>query len=219
MQLDLRSFGAHRWRAARSVAACTLAAYLVGCAALGTPRRDPAPEPRVDRTSAEGTVVSGYLETLLRLSQGSAAQQAEVMTALKNDYAAAPTPSRVLRYALGLATPGHTGFDPVGAQRLLREVLANPETLLPAERAMAHLQLAMVDRHEALTADAKRAQNESDRSDRERISSLQRRLAAENEENARLKRALDEAQAKLDAIAKIEQGMKNRTPQPEGRNP
>ncbi len=191
-----------------------------GCATLGTPGgREPAPEPRVDRAAAEGAVVSGYLETLTRLSQGTAAQQAEILTALRNEYTAAPTPSRVLKFALGLATPGHAGFDPVGAQRLLREVLANPETLLPAERSMAQLQLAMVDRHQALQADVKRAQSDNDRSDRDRISTLTRKLAAETEENARLKRALEEAQAKLDAIAKIEQGLKSRTPKPEGRNP
>jgi hypothetical protein len=177
------------------------------------------PEPRVDRAATEGAAVSGYLETLMRLSQGTAAQQAEVLTALRNDYTAAPTASRVLKFALALATPGHAGFDPVGAQRLLREVLASPETLLPAERSMAQLQLAMVDRHQALQADVKRAQSENDRSDRERISTLTRKLAAETEENARLKRALEEAQTKLDAIAKIEQGMKSRPPKPEGRNP
>lgn len=197
-----------------------LALVLGGCASMSPQsRREPAPEPRVDRAAAEGAVVSGYLETLIRLSQGTAAQQAEVLTSLRNDYSAAPTASRVLKYGLALATPGHAGFDPVGAQRLLREVLANPETLLPAERAMAQLQLAMVDRHQALQADVKRAQSENDRSDRERIASLSRRLSAETEENARLKRALEEAQTKLDAIAKIEQGMKSRPPTPEGRNP
>jgi hypothetical protein len=197
-----------------------VALFVTGCAAFPTAKpRVSTPEPRVDRAAAEGSVVSGYLETLLKLQQGTAAQQAEVLVGLKNEYSAAPTPSRVLRYALGLATPGHAGFDPVGAQRLLREVLANPETLLSAERAMAHLQLAVLERHQALQTDAKRAQTESDRSDRDRINSLQRRLTAESEENARLKRALDEAQAKLDAIAKIEQGLKSRTTQPEGRNP
>ncbi len=195
-------------------------ALLAGCPALTAQRsRDPAPTPPVDRAAAEGALITGYLGTLLRVAQGTAAEQAEVLAATKNDYGAAPTPSRILRYALVLATPGHAGFDPVVAQRLLREVLANPETLLPAERALAHLQLATVEQHQALRADLKRAQSDNERSDRERIATLNRRLAAEADENARLKRALEEAQAKLDAIAKIEQGLNNRPPKPEGRSP
>jgi hypothetical protein len=213
-----------RWATARfitsAVAAASCAVLLTACPTLtGQRTRDATPTPPVDRAATEGTLVSGYLTTLLKMSQGTAAEQAELLAATKNEYGAAPTPSRVLRYALVLATPGHGGFDPVGAQRLLREVVANPETLLPAERALAQLQLATIDQHQALRAEVKRAQSDNDRSDRDRIATLNRRLAAEADENARLKRALEEAQAKLDAIAKIEQGLNNRPPPPEGRNP
>jgi hypothetical protein len=47
---------------------------------------------------------------------------------------------------------------------------------------------------------------------------VNRRLAAETEENARLRNSLDEAQAKLDAIANIERQTTVRQPTaPEGR--
>ncbi len=47
---------------------------------------------------------------------------------------------------------------------------------------------------------------------------MNRRLAAESEENARLRKALDEAQAKLNAIANIERQTTVRQPTvPEGR--
>ena len=77
-----------------------------------------------------------------------------------------PTPSRVLRYAMVLSTPGHAGSDPVVAQRLLREVLASPETLLPAERALAFLQLQQVERQQSLQADVRRLQTGAERTTR-----------------------------------------------------
>jgi hypothetical protein len=140
----------------------------------------------VDRNSTETTVLAAYLDTCLRLARGTPAEQAEILTTASNDYSAAPTPSRVLRYAMVLSTPGHSGFDPVVAQRLLHEVLANPETLLPAERALAFLQLQQVERQQSLLADVRRLQSGNERTANDRIAQLTRRLTAESEDNARL---------------------------------
>jgi predicted phage gp36 major capsid-like protein len=119
-----------------------------------------------------------------------------------------------------LSTPGHAGHDPVVAQRLLREVLASPETLLPAERALAFLQLQQVERQQALQADVRRLQTNAERTANDRIAQLTRQLKTESDERARLERLLKEAQAKLDAIANIERSSNNgRPPQPEGRKP
>jgi hypothetical protein len=196
-----------------------LAATLAGCLA-STSTRNTQPLPTVDRSSTEATVISSYLDLCMRLARGSSAEQAEILANTSNDYSAAPTPSRVLRYAMVLSTPGHPGHDPVVAQRLLREVLANPETLLPAERALAFLQLQQVERQQALQADVRRLQSNAERTANERIAQLQRQLKSESDESARLKRLLAEAQAKLDAIANIERSSGNgRPPQPEGRKP
>ena len=46
-----------------------------------------------------------------------------------------------------------------------------------------------------------------------------RRLQTEMDENARLRKALDEAHAKLDAIANIERSISDRPPATEGRTP
>ena len=199
--------------------ALLLAASLAGCLA-STSTRNTQPLPTVDRSSTESTVISSYLDLCMRLARGSSAEQAEILANTSNDYSAAPTPSRVLRYAMVLSTPGHPGHDPVVAQRLLREVLASPETLLPAERALAFLQLQQVERQQALQADVRRLQSNAERTANERIAQLQRQLKSESDESARLKRLLAEAQAKLDAIANIERSSGNgRPPQPEGRKP
>jgi hypothetical protein len=200
-----------------------LLAGLAGCGgSMPTLKRarDSQALPSLDRNSTETTILAGYLDTCLRLARGTPAEQAEILTTANNDYSSAPTPSRVLRYAMVLSTPGHAGYDPVVAQRLLHEVLANPETLLPAERALAFLQLQHVDTQQSLQADVRRLQVANDRTANDRIAQLTRRLTTESEENTRLKKALADAQAKLDAIANIEGSSNNRrTPQPEGRKP
>jgi hypothetical protein len=199
-----------------------LAGLVLAVAGCGvTPRqRDSQAQPSVDRLSTETGLISTYLDTCLKVARGTPAEQAEVLANAHNDYTAAPTPSRVLRYAMVLATPGHAGADPVVAQRLLREVLANPETLLPAERALAFLQLQQVDRQQSLQTEVRRLQTGAERSANERNAQLSRQLKSESEENTRLKKALADAQAKLDAIANIEGSSNNRrTPTPEGRKP
>jgi len=208
-----------RHRLAGFAGAALLAAALAGCGGLTSTRTREQTPPLVDRNSTEASVLASYLDLCLRLAKGTPAEQAEILTNASNDYRSAPTPSRVLRYAMVLSTPGHPGHDPVVAQRLLREVLANPETLLPAERALAFLQLQQVERQQSLQADVRRLQSGNERAANERIAQLTRRLTTESEENARLKKALADAQAKLDAIANIEGSSNRRPTTPEGRKP
>lgn len=213
----------HR-RPGSAVLAVSLAALaaLAGCSGtFGTRGRGDADTPVVDRASMQGQLVAGYLETLARLAQSGPAEQAEIFAAAKLAYDTAPTASHQLRYALALATHGHGSYDAPLAQRLLRELLATPEALLPAERALALLGLRTVDWQLALAADLRRAQTEASRSERERTTAANRRLQAEIEENARLRKSLEEARAKLDAIANIERSISERKPQsqPEERSP
>jgi hypothetical protein len=199
-----------------------LAAAIAGCGGSLPLKGSRASQdlPTVDRNATETTMIAAYLDACLKVARGTPAEQAEVLANAHNDYTEAPTPSRVLRYAMVLSTPNHAGSDPVVAQRLLREVLASPETLLPAERALAFLQLQQVDRQLSFQAEVRRLQQGAERSANERIAQLTRRLTTESEENTRLKKALADAQAKLDAIANIEGSSNNRrTTTPEGRKP
>jgi hypothetical protein len=208
----------HKHLVPTGIACCAL--LLIGCGASLPLKRDSQAVPAIDRNSTEASLVAGYLEICMKAARGTPAEQAEVLATTHNDYAAAPTPSRVLRYAMVLSTPGHAGSDPVVAQRLLREVLASPETLLPAERSLASLQLQQVERQQSLQADVRRLQQAAERNANEKIAQLTRNLKAEGDEVTRLKKALAEAQAKLDAIANIEGSSNNRrTPTPEGRKP
>ena len=112
-----------------------------------------------------------------------------------------------------LSVPGHPGTDAARAQQLLREVLATPETLLPSERALALLTLENIDHQLDLTRQNQRLQTEFERNDRELVAEANRRLQAETEENAKLRKELEDARSKLDAISNIERSLNRRKTQ------
>ncbi len=188
-------------------AVATLA--LGGCAGFGASRDVPPAEqpPTIDRAVTQAALLANYLETLQRVVQGAPAEQAEILSGARRDFETAPTPSHELRYAMILATPDHPGTDAVKAQKLLRELIATQETLLPAERAMAFLTLRNVEQTLSQNADIQRLTTAADHNDRDRIAALNRRLQNEIDDNARLHKELDDARAKLDAIANIERAL------------
>jgi len=188
------------------------------CTALNGPR-PPAPEPVVNPAAASSTVLGEHLQLLQRLLQAPAAEQAEIVAAAQREYDSAPTPSRELKLALILGTPGHPAADLPKAQGLLRELMANPEMLLPGERALAFLQLSQIDDHLTLETENRRLQAEAVRADKERVASANHRLQTEMDENARLRKELEEARAKLDAIANIERSLNERKPANGERQP
>jgi hypothetical protein len=189
---------------------------LAACANLGANHGAPPADrpPAIDRAATQAALLASYLEVLQRVVQGPPAEQAEILSGARHDYEIAPTPSHELRYAMVLATPGHPGTDCAKAQLLLRELIATPETLLPTERAMAFLTLKNVDLTLSQAAENQRLQVPVDHSDRDRLAALNRRLQSEMDDNARLHKELDEAHAKLDAIANIERALNK--PKPPG---
>jgi hypothetical protein len=154
--------------------------------------------------------VSGILELMRSLNQGDPARQVEAFQSAKDAADITPTTSNRLRYALALATPGHSGADPVAAQRQLSELLARPETLLPMERSLALVNLKEVEQRLVLQAENKRLRDEASRDTREKLQSANRRLQTELDENARLHKELDEVRAKLDAVTHIERSINDR---------
>ena len=202
-----------------------LAALAGGCASLqgqSEPRGSSVLPPATELQAAAS--ISATVDLLQRLIQGGPAEQAEALATLRRGYEDNPAGAAELRYALALAAPQHPARDLPLAQRLLRELLATPETLLPLERSLALIELQRVDAELRLNAENERLRAEAQRErTRERGTAanpaLSRRLQSEIEENARLRKALDEARAKLDAIATIEQNITERKPTPEGRRP
>jgi len=156
--------------------------WISGCGVLGSPKL-PAPAVPVGPNPDTGPVTP-LLEMMSNLPQGDPARQAEVFQQAKDAAELQPTTSNKLRYALALATPGYSGANPVAAQRQLADLLEQ-RRILQAENARMR-DVVPNDSHDKLQA-------------------LNRRLAAESDENAKLRKALDEARAKLEAVTHIEQ--------------
>jgi len=198
-------------------------ALVLACGGCGsTPsRQDTGPPPQSESTASEdrdttaAVLMGATFQTMQRLAQAPPAEQAEILASARSAFERSPRGSAQLRYALLLATPGHAARDPAMAQTLLRELAAQPETLVPIERAVALIELAQLDRELDLKVDNDRLLADTQRTGRERIAATQRRLQTEVDENAKLRKELEELQAKLNAIASIERNLTEKKTAPE----
>lgn len=192
-----------------ALSALTLCA-LCGCAAIGGSSNAKPPPPSEPDGKSDSASIAPLLELMSGLPKGDPARQAELFQSAKDAASLSPTTSNRLKYALALAIPGHSGSDPVAAQRQLSELLARPETLLPEERLLALAELHEVDQRLILQAENQRLREEALHDSKDKLQAINRRLQAESDENARLRRALDEARAKLDAVTHIERSINDR---------
>ena len=200
----------HKWL--RFAAWLFVAGWISACG-VGGPfaRQKPAAPAEPDHASPDLSPITPLLQMMSSLPQGDPARQAELFQSAKDAAELTPTTSNKLRYALALATPGYSGSDPVAAQRQLSELLARPETLLPIERLLALVELKEVEQRLILQAENKRMRDDAQHDEsRDKLLAINRRLAAESDENVRLRKALDEARAKLEAITHIERSINDR---------
>ncbi len=155
-------------------------AALGGCAGSDGFNRGeiPAADPSRIRNAQDLSAIAPLLEMMSDLPKGDPARQAEMFQSAKDAAALSPTTSNRLRYALALATPGHSGTDPVAAQRQLSELLARPETLLPIERLLALVELQEVEQRLVLQAENKRMRDDASHDEsRDKLAAINRRLA------------------------------------------
>jgi septal ring factor EnvC (AmiA/AmiB activator) len=76
---------------------------------------------------------------------------------------------------------------------------------------LALIELKEVEQRLVLVAESKRLRDDAVRdSSGDKLAAVNRRLAAESDENARLRKALDEARAKLEAVTHIERSINDR---------
>jgi hypothetical protein len=199
------------------LAALALAGGIAGgCQSAPQPAPPPPPPsdtPSNDRDLAAAMVMADTFQNMQRLTQAEPAEQAEIVSAARDAYQRAPRGETQLRYALLLATPGHPARDAATAQKLLRELAAQPEALVPIERAVVMVELAQLDHELDLAAVNQQLQSNALRTDRQRSAGTaadQRRIDAVEDENARLRKQVEADQAKLNAIATIERNLTER---------
>jgi hypothetical protein len=159
--------------------------------------------------------VGSYLEIFDRLAPGDVGRQTAELAALQAIAQQNPTATNRLKYALALGAAGRTDSNPIEAKRLISELLAEQHDLQPREVSLANAYLREFDARVALYADIARQREESDRRLRAVDADGDKRVAALNAETQRLKKALAEAEQKLEAVAEMEKAL---TP-PEGQQP
>ncbi len=202
--------------AALALVATAMLGGCVGMGGLAAPGKAATPPP-ADPAVTAALRLATRLEDVQRLLEAAPAEQARILASAKQDYDRAPTaPSGELQYALVLAAPGQPGFDAARAQQLLRNLMTSPLSLMPSERALAALLLEDVEQQLALAAENQRLQLAAASNDRELMAAASKRLQAETEENARLRKELDQTQEKLNAIANIERSLNRRKPSTQG---
>jgi hypothetical protein len=147
---------------------------------------------------------------LTRLADGDALTRAETFSDAEDDAAYAPTTKNRLRYALALAVPGHPGSDPEAGAARLRDLIAASETLTPAERMLATVQLQNAEQLVRLQGSRVELEQRLDQAVATRDAETAERIRSLQGENERLRKELEDATSMLDAITSIEESISER---------
>ena len=189
-------------------------ALLIGCSSTACLAKSSASASSQATASPAGTA-DAHLSMMSELSGTDPAHQSDVMYEVEKSYTQAPTTVNTLRYAIALAVPGHPASNPLQAKKLLEQLLATPERMTAAERSVAQTMLNISDQWLKMQADNRRLAATVDDKVHAQANS-DRRLQTQAEEIARLHKALDTAQQKLDAIKDIERSISERSPSSSG---
>ena len=152
-----------------------------------------------------------YLTELFDLASGDPATQAEIYADAESSATLTPGTSTRLRYALVLATPGHSESNGTQAQSMLRELLSQQELMTSAEISLATIYLKDVETRIVLDAEARRLRAESNRASSTEAAAISQRMARIEAENRQLREALAAAEAKLEAITSIERSIREQS--------
>jgi hypothetical protein len=199
-------------------ALAVMAALLVsGCTdGLFAQKPPPPPKPVIDHKAASSEALADDFAVLDRLIEAPAQQQMQIVGSAEEDFRTTPTQSKKLRLALILGTPDQAGSDLPRAEEMLQELSDDPQSsLLPGERTLLSLQLKQISDYLTLVAENRTLQADAARANQ--LAPLKHRLDGAAGENAKLKKELQEAQAKLAAIANIEKSLNERKPGNEGK--
>jgi hypothetical protein len=188
-------------------AGCSTSQSLFGRDDAGTPA---ATNSSGVRNAVDTQTLGVYLELMRELIEGDALTQAEVFGEVADAADIAPTTTNRLKYALALATPGHPGSDATLAEQRLSALLASADALLPEERMLVTIHLREVEQRLILDAAAAQLRSESANALEQQNLESAAELRAALEENRRLRAELDDATQKLNALAAIEQSIRER---------
>jgi uncharacterized small protein (DUF1192 family) len=192
-------------RSLRSLSGCIAALTLAGCAGLTT-----HPPPVVTQASPAvkpAVSLEPYFKLLNRMAMTDAEAQTTTLTETRALSEQAPSASHRLLYALALGSPGQSADNWREARGRLQGLLTSPGELRSDELALAQASLTELNARIALQDELARQHDELARRSQTVTTDLERRNASLTSENTRLKRALAEAQRKLEAVADMERAL------------
>jgi hypothetical protein len=184
-----------------------------GCAGLGT--SEPSGPTQSNVASPKPVEVTTYLEIFDQMAPGDVGRQTATLAALRAIAQQNPTATNRLKYALALGAAGRADSNPVEAKRLIADLLAEQNDLQPKEVSLGNAYLREFDARVTLYADLARQREEAERKLQAVDADGNRRAAALNGENQKLKKALADAESKLEAVAEMEKSLAP----PEGQPP
>lgn len=191
-----------------TIAAVVAALLLSGCETTTNWLKGRKTADATDEVILDSTEANVYLNEMFELISGDPATQAEIYADAESASTLTPGPSTQLRYALVLATPGHSGSNNIEAQRMLRDVMARPEMMTTAETALATIYLWDVETRLVLDSESRRLRSENTQAATTEEAAVAQRLARIEAENRQLREALAEAEGKLEAITTIERSIR-----------
>ncbi len=159
-----------------------------------------------------------YIQEMYQLANGDPATQAEIYADAEAAAKLTPDPSTRLRYALVLATPGHSASNAQDAQSVFRDLLSQTELMTPSETALATIHLKSVERQIVLSAETRRLRAAKSRATTTEEQAIAQRIAKVESENRQLRRSLEEAEQKLEAITSIERSIREQSDNGEMQN-
>lgn len=199
------------------LAAITL---LSGCTGLqpGPTQSDAGSTPAATQVAPLASLTP-YLDTLTKMAPGDPVRQQAELAATLASAQQSRSADDTLRYALALGSAGHASSNPVEAKRLISELLAGTHDLEPVELAFANAYLREFDARVALYAEVARQREDSEQQLKSRDTSADLRADSLAAENKYLRRALAEAERKLEAVAEMERSLLEPVAEPGAEEP
>lgn len=201
-------------RRLRTIGWPAVAALLVSACALSPtdPSTTPAAPPE---TAVTGDYLTQYLLTLERVAASDPSLAPGETAAQHPGEPSSQHASANLHRALVVGAAGRPGSDPLAASRMLKDLLASTHDLKPAEVSLAQVFLKEFEARAALLQAIDRDRAEHALQLKSASVDESRRVAALGAENARLRKALANAERKLSEVAEIERSLLEEVPSPD----
>lgn len=185
---------------------CVPLLWLSACAT--PPAAAPTPAaPELGSSAAGATALARYVDTLAQMAPGNPERQLAEIARARAEAQQTGRSSDLLRYAIAVGSAGPPNSNPVEAKRLITELLAGPNDLAASEADFARAMLREFDARVALYAELARLREEAERQLIAPNADVEQRAATLAAENKALRRALAEAERKLEAVAEMERSL------------